>query len=56
MPAPNKLSTTEVCDKFDKERCNFKKITDEHVKELYLITRPHPRGGLQPPPKKKPQN
>jgi len=55
MPAPNKLSTTEVCDKFDKERCNFKKLTDEHVKELYLITRPHPRGGLQPPPQKSPK-
>jgi hypothetical protein len=33
MLAPNKLST-EVCDKFDMERCNFKKLTDEHVKEL----------------------
>jgi len=37
------------------ERCNFKKLTREHVKELYLITRPHPRGGLQssPLPQKK---
>ena len=30
MPAPSKLSTTEVCDKFDMKRRNFKKLTDEH--------------------------
>jgi hypothetical protein len=55
MPAPNKLSTTEVCDKFDMERCNFKKLPDEHVKEMYLIVKPHPWAGLQPPPLQTPK-
>jgi len=56
IPAPHKLSTTEMCDKFDMARCNFKKLTDEHVKEMYLIKRPHPWAGLHaPPPKKNPK-